>query len=374
MPTKDELLELKTILLTYALGLKPAHPFDRQQTALAYVLERHIAEGNLCKVIQASDIDEHCPSKKAQFAKESVHNLMREIGLKLAAFYKACDSGGTLPEHVKIRYRVEYKGRGNYALNFPPYLPKKQDQDFVSAFWKPHLPPHGTATILYVEPLFLMDERRTFFRNASMGTQPDPSSLSYLQVPGAITQGYSYVPSGVVQALLLLTKAIRRCDNQWPEIPAYVALKPSVSTPPGEQDLIVLATPTSTELVATLQKGQAMTVDASGVHYNGTTQQDDEDQMLWGIVTRTRQKHRVITLLAARHGRSVEAMTEFLTRPGQLALLLKWMGRKSFPENFQVMFRMPVARTREGPSVVEALIGDVCIPPIDAAPGSGATP
>jgi hypothetical protein len=363
MPTTPELIELRDVLLRHALGPKAG----RQHCALNHVFSRHIADGEQCKPIPVEEILVRCPSKEgkeAEIPKDAVHRLMADIGLKLGAFYGE-DGSGKLPhpESHRVKYRVQFKERGNYALEFPPYRPRKLEADLVPIFWKPHLPPYGTAKILFPEPIFLIDEKQTYFRNSAMKTEPKASALDYLKIPGSLKSGYSYVPSGIVQAMLVLTKALRGCDNRWPEVPTCEALKPGVSSAPADQDLILLATPTSTDLVATLQDDQKMVVDAEGVHREGAAPQNDTPKMQWGVLTRKRHNHRIVTILAAKHGRSVEAMARFLVLHEQLVLLAQRMGRLNvFPETFQVLFRMPVAVTREGPSVSDALISDIHVP------------
>ena len=364
LPITAELVELRDVLLKHALGPKA----DRQCDALEYIFGRIIKERENCKYIlpkEIADIPTPPDEKQPDDPKRAAHGLIRDIGLKLDAFYGEGRSSGKVPhpESRNVKYRVDFIERGNYMLTFRAYIPKQPEPDLVPFFWRPHLLPLGVAKILYPEPFFLIDGRETYFRNSDVGTRPDFSALDYLNIPGPpLRTGYSYVPSGIVQAMLLLTKALRFYDRQRPDFPAYEAVKPFVSIPPGDKDLILLATPSSTNLVATVQDGQRMVVDAKGVHYNGEVHNDTEG-IKWGIVTRTRQSRRTVTMLAAKHGRSVEEMVKVLTVPEPLALLAQRMGRINvFPQTFQVLFRMPVADTGEGPVVKDAVIEDVFIP------------
>jgi hypothetical protein len=124
----------------------------------------------------------------------------------------------------------------------------------------------------------------------------------------------------------------------------------------------VLATPTTTNLVETLQGGLPLTVDAEGVHIGGEVRQDSEREK-WGVCTRLRENYRSITMIAARHGRSIEGITRLLTISRQLAGLTRRMGRADdFPDEFQILFRMPaINTTTEGPSLRDATIAEVYV-------------
>src|SRR5579859_6081193 len=132
MPTREELTELRDVLLKHALG-KDAR---RKRCALNQVFERHIQEGERCRIIQVGDILTSCPSK-AENPNEAVHHLMAEITQDLDAFYGDRPKAETPPhfESRTAKYRVSFKGDGNYALNFPPHRFKSSQPDWVSRFW-----------------------------------------------------------------------------------------------------------------------------------------------------------------------------------------------------------------------------------------------
>jgi hypothetical protein len=370
MPTQAELIELRDVLLEHAIAGKRS----RQHQVLEFIFNRILEKGEDYKIL-AQEITElpYYPGEKEPKDKNSTYGMKRELGHKLDDFYGEGRSEGKVPHRAALRqkYRAQFGATGNYSLVFPPYNPKHPEPNLVPYFWRPHLSPLGTARILYPEPVFLIDERQTYFRNAAMGTKADVSALAYLKIPGELKTGYSYVPSGIVQGMLMLAKTLRSHERERADYLTYEAVKPYVAIPPGDKDIILLATPSSTKLVHTLQSKQEMIVDSEGVHNNGEVLDDDEHTQ-WGVLTRTWQSHRIVTMLAAKHGRSVEAMAKYLTLSSQLALLWQRMGR--FPETFQALFRIQVTSTPEGPAVVDTVIEDASNfgeepPETDKAPG-----
>lgn len=101
-----------------------------------------------------------------------------------------------------------------------------------------------------------------------------------------------------------------------------------------------------------------MKVLADGVHIMGDAEaKNDSDEIKWGVLTRTTLRERIVTMLAAKHGRSVEAMVVFLTIPSNLVKLAKHLGvTDDFPETFQVLFHIPTTKTSDGPSFQKAMI------------------
>ncbi len=354
---------MRDAILAHALTARA----ERQRCVVKFLFRETLRMGENHKPVQGADILTHCPGgTEAKDPKTAARGLIRDIGYRLKKFFD------NHPESLKLAYRVEFQGEGNYLLRFEPNKPRPQEPDLVPLFWKPYFPGAGTALMLYPEPQFFIDGQGTYFRNPRVGTTANKAALDYLHIPGPLETSYSYVPSGIVQAILYLTKKLREYEHENAEFPACHPIKPSLAIPPDEKNLIVLATPTSSELVDTLQADMPMTVSAAGVTIEQEPEPyDDNARMKWGVLTRRPHRHRIVTLLAAKHGRAVEAMAQYLTLHGQLARLAQKLERvNEFPGCFQVLFRMPMVNTKDGPSIDDTRIEKVIIADPEEMPES----
>lgn len=369
IPTEPELRQILTALLAHAISPKA----DRQRCAITFLFEETIRRGKLRTPIQGADIIAHCPGKaEARDPETAARGLIRDIKRKLTAFFNNHEEAYTLP------YSVTFEGDGNYSLSFEPMKPRPQTDDLVPIFWQPHFPGRSAskALILIPEPQFFVDEKQTYFRNPSANTLADKGVFDYLTIPGTLETSYSFVPAGIVQAMLHLVPTLRYYEREQWTFPAVKSVKPSITMPPEQDNLIVLTTPTSTKaLVETLEAGMPMHTTAQGVSYGANLYQDTSTphvksvvMVKWGVLTRKPQRLRTVTLLAAKHGRMVEAMMQFLTLHSQLVALAQKLQRVSgFPECFQALFRARMVKTPEGPFTEETRVEKVIIPDLEDA-------
>ena len=71
--------------------------------------------------------------------------------------------------------------------------------------------------------------------------------------------------------------------------------------------------------------------------------------MRYAVVTRFRHNDQTVILVGAQHGRAVQGVVEYLTDQNRL---LRLFERPEFglpeeiPDNFQVIFRVPIARQK----------------------------
>jgi hypothetical protein len=375
MPTEDELRQMLAAILAHAFTDKA----DRQRCAVKFLFEETIRRGSLRTPIEGAQIDERCPGKAdAKDPKAALRRLMSDIKGKLTAFFN------NHAEAYKLPYSVSFQGDGNFLLVFERMTPRPVQADFVPVFWKPYFmsPMSVNALILYPEPQFFVDREGTYFRNPSANISTDRHVFSYLQVPGTLETSYSFVPAGIVQAMLCIMDKLREYEKDREHFPAGTAIKPSTTTPPEKDNLILLATPTSSPLTETLEAGMPMQTTRDGVYYDRPEPYGDTSvpqgksvvMVKWGVVTRKPQGLRTVTVLSAKHGRTVEAMAKFVTAHSQLATLAQKLQRvNAFPERFQALFRVRMVKTPEGPFSDEAHLEKVVIPEIeegnDSAPG-----
>ena len=83
------------------------------------------------------------------------------------------------------------------------------------------------------------------------------------------------------------------------------------------------------------------------------TQGDSVQMVKWGVLTRRPHcfKDRTVTLLSARHGRTVEGMAKYLTNPAEIPALAVQLQRERFPPCFQALFRVQMTKTADGPTI-----------------------
>lgn len=257
---------------------------------------------------------------------------------------------------MEQRYRVEFVGDGNYLPVLRDRRSEVRPDNLVPRFWQPHKwnmhnEDDRPTLILFFEPQFFIDAKGTYFRNPGVNTHEEAAQLGF---GGELKKSYSFVPSGIVQAMLHVMKALRPDPNH-NVYPRTSIIKHATDTPPDHENLVVLATPTSKKLVATLESGFSMRTSARGVSLNGAEPLEDTaepigtdsaEMVKWGVLTRRphRVKDRTVTLLSAKHGRTVEAMAQFLTNPADIPALAIQLQRPRFPQ--RLSFRTGRRRRR----------------------------
>jgi hypothetical protein len=218
---------------------------------------------------------------------------------------------------------------------------------------------------MYPEPFFLIDKFSTTFRNSAVNRVEDKKSLAYLGGPrrrkdkaaasyvDTLEAGYSYVPAGIVQAMFVITHCLLRK-------PSHLKLEadpmmPLDVWPRHTDELILFATPTSvTEIVRSVEGGLRFQTSSEGVRVDGAApipepEEGDEFEKM-GVVTRIRHLNQTITLISAKHGRAVEAISRELATSEKLNLLAEMLRTpKGFPPEFQALYCVRMKRTPQGP-------------------------
>jgi len=114
-------------------------------------------------------------------------------------------------------------------------------------------------------------------------------------------------------------------------------------------------------------------VDQGGSEY---AENDAPLSPKWGVLTRRRHRYddRVVTLLTARHGRTVDAMAQFITSAADMSQLGEKLHKpKLCPDWFQALFRVLMIPSQRGPQIDRTIVDDARIvnDPGSAAFGSG---
>jgi hypothetical protein len=370
--TSDDIKALVETILTHARGIQPAA--KRRRCAAEFILRKLVEMGVKNRTpIQLENIMAACPGEvipppndpmAAAVAAATARSLMKEVKRHLKHFFEE------EPEGIKQRYYLEFPDVRNYLPVLRDRRSPVRADDFVAHFWRPHRALDHPATILFVEPQFFIDSNGTYLRNPGVNTAEQAAQLG---IQGELKASYSFVPAGIVQAMLCVMRILRPVQPSHKGYPDTEVVKPwTGELPKDNKNLVVLATPTSTALVATLENGLRMRTTRTGVSLNDAANllEDTSDihgdsvrMVKWGVLTRRppRYKDREVTLLAARHGRTVEAMAKFLTDPAQIPALAVQLQRQEFPPSFQALFRVEMTKTSEGPTI-EAVYVDFAEP------------
>jgi hypothetical protein len=251
-------------------------------------------------------------------------------------------------------------------------------QDLVTSFWEPYVDSGRPTRIFYPEPQFFRDDRHTYMGNEYAGEQDRKEVFSYLNLPGGIAPSYSFVSSGIVRAMLQLIDCLHKRRIK---VRAQ-ALRPTMPFEHSDENVIILGTPGMMALISILEAPYRFHTQRDGVTVEsgegdaGKTlpvklTDDTQENMSaskvhlnkWAVFTRRPHVHpdNITTVLAAPHGRSIEAVAGFLTRSPELSDLSGLLATQNkFPRQMQVLFRVPMLKTDgephiEQPEVHEAL-------------------
>lgn len=153
LPDNDELIFLRDLLLAHALGADA----KRQRDALAFIFKEQISKRERCPKIDAQTLYNVAAPSGAKSAKDAAYGLARDIKKQLADFYEKH------PVRLRLRYRAQFVGGGDYRLAFHPYDPTPQQVVHAPEFWRPHLPPVGGARFFILNPFSLWSGTKRIF-------------------------------------------------------------------------------------------------------------------------------------------------------------------------------------------------------------------
>jgi hypothetical protein len=300
------------------------------QRAILDYLFQHTGES-----VHASDIAES--AEVAPDTKDNVRAKVLRLRRDLDSFFDSDDGR----KHA-IRVVIPH-GRG-YRLQF-----QRNGADpargLVAEFWRRYIGTIEPVLVLYPEPLFFRDQRHTYFRNPAVARVDEfKKKLSYLKLKGDITPNNAFVPAGIVQGMLYLLETFHRLDIPYRTSPITPFMTMGAV---NHENLVVLGTPSTNPLIATLEDALPMRT---------TVGRDDAQEDLtgskWALLTRKEHILRgsFVTVLAAEHGRTVQALAQFLTRDADLSSLTEKLGTTTtFPDRFQALFEVHMSRTEAEP-------------------------
>jgi hypothetical protein len=259
-----------------------------------------------------------------------------------------------------------YFDNGDYLPKFRLNAPPPKETDFFTALWQAHRNSLQPTKILYPEPQFFIDGQNTFLRNPEANELHRTERFQYLYPEKTLPlqPAYSYVPSGLVSAML----HIITCFQRWGQEIIPQPLHPHDVVPNTSDNLIVIGTPTSTRVIGLLEAVLPIHTQSKQITIKGAESvEDDPDDAQpvsnkWGTLSRRRQNDRVVTVLSARHGRTVDAMAKFITTPSRIPSLADKLGKPvTCPECFQGLFRVTMVCSQgnlqaDETAVISALI------------------
>jgi hypothetical protein len=250
--------------------------------------------------------------------------------------------------------------KGQYRVIFseapadprPPLSPGRA----LSRFWRPYFSTSAANIIVYTEPLFFRDGHGRFFRDWNVNQPPaDPSEI-LRRFPGSdpaeIRPVYHYLSAGEMHCMLSLTRMFHEMD---------VAVETRNSRNAGWQELsrgnlVLLGSPRTNQFLESLQGEEPLTVRAGSIErkrgsrgsprsFTGRRFTDGRLQRMTEYAVVTRRPGLVagssVTMIAANHGRAIEAAGHMLTLEDKVSALLD---------------RMRVARAAPVPPAFQLLI------------------
>jgi hypothetical protein len=343
------------------------HFENKQQAAvIRYLFEQSEARPELdcefAKPDQALDriveADIQIALGKKPSAKSNVPTVMTHLFQELEAFFER-HGGHYRWRIVRPRFETGKTDWGNYRLRFEPSSHAGQVSDIVTRFWRPHLEGPPPIQILYPELRCMMDvNTKTYFRNSYMDR---PQVLASLGITDdrAIRNSFSMVSSGVIAGVLSVLEYLNNEHKTKIEVNIVLPNTRSVQfrTRPN---IVLFATPTSTGLLTELELPN-MRVGKDGVAIEqGPPYVDDEHedrgavmQTKYGVVTRRMYNEQLVTVIAGKHGRAVQGIAGYLTKPNTIRQLSTMSGRRNLLSGeFQALFRVQLTKATEGDPVI----------------------
>lgn len=244
-----------------------------------------------------------------------------------------------------------------YRVLYGPNRPKPQPNDLVRMLWEPHLGHGRPSRIVYPEPLFLRDERHTYYRNPDVA-KLDERGLLGIPASTRLIKSYSFVPSGVVMAIGFIFGYF-----QAQGVPVAMSPVRPESDLPDEGHLIIVGSAATMPQLRSLEAPLRFQISHRGYSHGDEQHRDTNDgddmtgtvhrSVRHAILTRRRlgPTDRFATVISGSHGRCVEAVARCLFEPAHVEELAKLLGGRSFPRCFQVALEISMTKTEGEPSI-----------------------
>ena len=372
-PTLEEKLELGILILKYLARRNS----KKRRPVVTFLFKEIERMGMHPQPICAAEIVKALPGivTNEQNARQMASRLKKDC----AHFFDKSEEG-------RRQKWCVYFTDGDYLPRFKINSPSPKEEDFFTAFWFVHRDSMNPTRLVYPEPQFFIDKGDTYLRRPRAYGIQDKKQFDYLYPDDwdHLRTAYSYVPSGIVGAML----RIIACFHSFGRDILVTPLRPGPDdlVPDTRDNLIVLGTPTSTRVTTILEEGlpirahpehitraEDRPVDEGGSEY---AENDAPLSPKWGVLTRRRHRYddRVVTLLTARHGRTVDAMAQFITSAADMSHLGEKLHKPMLcPDWFQALFRVLMIPSQRGPQIDRTIIDDARIvnDPGSAAFGSG---
>jgi hypothetical protein len=335
-PSNDDVARARDLMLTYIFK------GDMARRVVKYLISAIGTQQRVC----AQDISEHGGPK----GDSNVCPFMSRMREQLADFYDYHPVG----RKERCRASLPADDRGNYELQLTPNDPPN---NLVPAFWGQHLS-RGNALVVYPEM-----QQPVCSGDAVAPADTPANVVSIRPMPAPDDQGSGVPSANTVVSASFMRSVLRlsRCFRTWDVGVTATGIRPAVDMLDCG-DLIVLATPGSMpSLLGNLEAAARMRTATDGVSIitetregrkiethadtpeNGVTG-DAFEMVKWGVLTRHHYRfQRTLTVLAAKDEIAVEAMVQFLINEEAMLMLARELRcGKTFPDHFQVLFRMHV--------------------------------
>jgi hypothetical protein len=238
--------------------------------------------------------------------------------------------------------------RAELFKNDPPPV------NFVDEFWSPYFDTAANLIVLSTPMFWRKKNKREFFRDAFERAEEQGGP----RVKAGWVRNRSFLIAGEVLAAYRLLKELGSRSFQAECSLAGDSLLPALQ----DNNLIVLGSGRTNKVLRDQQVGRRFILGERTVQIQGEgkriakkyadelrDQGEVTNTSKYGILTRFHENERTVTLVGAQHGRAVQGIVEYLTDATKLIRLFKQpefarRRRKSVPEDFQVIFKVPVAR------------------------------
>ena len=331
----DALARLRSVVLEHAI----TGPDQRQ--LLTYLFDRHTAGET--DNLDAWHVGRHAYAEGKDASRTGTDK--HRVNKRLREFFDADPIGKSHPWRVRIG--------DHYALVVERNRPAAA-VDLVKRLWAPYVGSTRLVRVLYPEVLSFKDGADTYLRNPRATRSDQTRVFSYFKLKkNELKPNYSLVQAGVVRAMMVLLEALQPFDVPF----RSGVVRPDVTEYAADEHLIVLGTPSTNPLVATYQSILPVRWTDTGLaNPFGKTLADDYEEDFtgekWALFTRRVHLGRTISILSAKHGRTVEALTTFLTRQASLQRYVEFLeSQDSFPPEFQTIFKVVMSQMGTEPHI-----------------------
>jgi hypothetical protein len=280
---------------------------------------------------------------------------MAAIRARLRAYFEG--PGRNEPLRLRIL-------KGQYLLSFHESATLKGGAEHATGnlealprFWKPYLSGHASNILIYSELLFFRDDRGNYVRSIyvndrSKGVADMQERFPEVPVSG-LRPSFHFVSAGEMRAVLDIEGAFREMGS-----PLKVRDSRFFSWADAQKsNLIALGGSRTNVFLDSLQGRDCFVISADSIenrdarpseerHYRGHQFTDGKLERLveYAVVTRRPGVvgHSSVTLIAANHGRAIQAAGNALACEEKLSGILEAMGYRQsapLPPHFQILLR-----------------------------------